>query len=118
MTATSERPTTRQPAWWLLVLVAFGATIVWAVRFGLSYLLVPVACTSGDIVLHLVSVVSLLAGAAVTAVNLLWLRRPLGTQARFALLFGAVLNVFFVGVTFLEATTVFFIDACAKGAIP
>ncbi|MFA9431601.1 hypothetical protein [Egicoccus sp. AB-alg2] len=121
MAVTEQPPAAedvRQPPWWAITLVAFGATIVWAVRFGLSYLMVPAACEVGDWLLHAISAVALLGGGAVTALNVAWLRRPLGTQARFALLFGLTLNGFFVLVTALEGLTVFFVDSCMKGAIP
>ncbi|GGI03022.1 hypothetical protein [Egicoccus halophilus] len=118
MSVAAQRQRTRDPAWWGIVLVSFGATIIWAIRFGLSYLFVPAACEVGDWLLHAISATALLGGAAATLLNVVWLRRPLGTQARFTLLFGLSLNVFFVLVTALEGTTVFFVDSCAKGAIP
>jgi hypothetical protein len=107
-----------QPAWTWLILVGFGVTILWAVRFAVAYLLVPVACVEGEWLLHVVGGVTLLASAGVLALNLVWLRRPLDVPVRFFLLVGLGLNVFFLGVVALESSAVFFIDACAKGAIP
>jgi hypothetical protein len=107
-----------RPGWTWLLLVAFGVTILWAVRFAIAYLLVPTACVEGEWILHVLGVVTLLASAGVLALNLLWLRRPLEVPVRFFLLVGLALNVFFLGVIALESSAVFFVDACAKGAIP
>jgi hypothetical protein len=106
------------PAWAGLILVVFGVTLLWALRFAVAYLLVPTACIEGEWLLHLVGGVTLLASVGVLAVNLAWLRRPLDVPVRFFLLVGLALNVFFLGVTALESSAVFFVDACAKGAIP
>jgi hypothetical protein len=107
-----------RPGWTWLILVAFGVTILWAVRFAVAYLLVPRACVEGAWILHVLGVATLLASAGVLVRNVLWLRRPLEVPVRFFLLVGLALNVFFLGVIALEASAVFFVDACAKGAIP
>jgi hypothetical protein len=106
------------PAWAGLILVVFGVTLLWALRFAVAYLLVPTACIEGEWLLHLVGGVTLVASAGVLAVNLALLRRPFDVPVRFLLLVGLALNVFFLGVTALESSAVFFVDACAKGAIP
>jgi hypothetical protein len=105
-------------AWVWLILVAFGVTILWALRFAVAYLLVPTACIQGEWLLHVVGGVTLLAAVGVLLLNLAWLRRPLDVPVRFFLLVGLGLNVFFLGVTALESSAVVVIDACAKGAIP
>jgi hypothetical protein len=117
-TPVTGRDPDARPGWTGLILVAFGVTILWAVRFAVAYLLVPLACLEGAWLLHVVGGVTLLAGLGVLALNLLWLRRPLEVPVRFFLLVGLGLNVFFLGVTALESSAVLFVDACAKGAIP
>jgi hypothetical protein len=107
-----------RPPWRWLILVAFGVTLLWALRFAVAYLLVPTACIEGEWLLHLLGVLTLLASAGVLVLNVAWLRRPLEIPVRFFLLVGLALNIFFLGVTALESSAVFFIDACAKGAIP
>jgi hypothetical protein len=114
-TATDDQA---RPGWTWLILVAFGVTILWAVRFAIAYLLVPTACVEGEWILHVLGVATLLASVGVLALNLRWLRRPLEVPVRFFLLVGMALNVFFLGVIALESSAVFFVDACAKGAIP
>jgi hypothetical protein len=120
MTATeTDTPRRARPAWVWLVLVGFGATLLWALRFAVAYLLVPTACIEGTWVLHLLGGVTLLASAGVIALNVAWLRgRQLEPPARFWLQVGLGLNVFFLAVTLLESSAVFVVDACAKGAIP
>lgn len=116
--STVTRPERTRPTWWALTLVVFGGTATWAVRFAYGYLLTPAACEIGDWLLHLGSAAFGLVGLLIIAINLRLLRRPVDAAVRFTLLVGLGLNVFFLGVLVLEASSVLFIDACAKGAIP
>ena len=117
--ATMIRPEGRtRPAWWLLTLVVFGGTVLWAARFAYGYLLTPAACEIGDRLLHAGSVGFGVLSVGVLLVNLWLLRRPFDQVVRFTLLVGLGLNVFFLAVLLLESSSVFFVDACAKGAIP
>jgi hypothetical protein len=118
MSATAPVRARDQPAWAWLLLVSFGGTLLWAVRFAVAYLLVPTACLVGDWLLHVVGLVTILAALVVVLVNLRWARQPWATPACFLLAVGLALNVFFLAVTVLESSAVLFVDACAKGAIP
>jgi putative membrane protein len=82
------RPRRARPGWPWLILVAFGVTILWAVRFAVAYLLVPTACVEGEWLLHLVGGVTLLASVAVLLLNLRWLKLGLEVPVRFFLLVG------------------------------
>lgn len=117
MTTTPEQ-TARQPRPALLVLLVFGGTIAWAIRFGLGYLLVPTACEVGDWVLHLVTLVTAAAAVLALVRSLGWARRVTNPAVRFSLWFGVALDVFFLGAILLEGSGVLFVDACAKAAIP
>lgn len=117
MTATVDTGQ-REPRPVALVLVVFGATIAWAVRFALGYLFVPAACEVGDWLLHLITLGTTLAGAVALVLSLRWARRPYRSPVRFSLWFGAALNVFFLAAILLEGSGVLFVDACAKAAIP
>jgi ABC-type Fe3+-siderophore transport system permease subunit len=118
MSVTTRERTAARPAWPWLILVAFGVTILWALRFAVAYLLVPTACLVGDWLLHVIGAATIVASVAVLLLNVAWARRPLELPVRFFLLVGVGLNAFFLAVTVLESSAVFFVDACAKGAIP
>jgi hypothetical protein len=117
-TTTTPDRTRDQPAWAWLLLVTFGVTLLWAVRFAAAYLLVPTTCLVGDWLLHVVGLVTIVAAVAVLLVNVRWVRQPWTTPVRFLLAVGLALNAFFLAVTVLESSAVLFVDACAKGAIP
>lgn len=101
-----------------LVMVIFGGTIAWAVRFGLGYLFVPAACAYGDWLLHVITLVTALAAVAALVVSLRWARQVGHPPLRFSLWFGAALNVFFLAAILLEGSGVLLVDACAKAALP
>lgn len=117
MTATTDGSRIR-PGWGAFVLLVFGGTIAWAVRFALGYLLVPTACEIGEWILHVVTVASAAAAVAALVLSSRWASRVTDPSLRFTLWFGMALDVFFLGAILLEGSGVLFVDACAKAAIP
>lgn len=115
---TTETTTSARPGWTTLLLLIFGGTIAWAIRFGAGYLLVPTACVAGAWVLHLVTVLTALAAAAALLFSLRGMRRIDDTSVTFVLGGGAALNAFFLAAILLEGSGVLFVDACLKGALP
>lgn len=107
-----------QPGPIVLVLQIFGGMIAWTLRFGLGYFFVPMACTAGDWILHVITLVTALAAVAALVSSLRWARRIDSSALRFSLWFGVALNVFFLAAILLEGSGVLFVDACAKAAIP
>lgn len=109
--------TRRTPGPWALALLVFGGTLAWVVRFAVGYAVVPEACARGDVLLHVVTLVTALAAAGALA----WSWRVLGhtedAARRFVLMAGMALDVFFLGAILLEGSAVLFVDACTKGAV-
>lgn len=106
-----------------------GPPVIWAIRFGVSYVLVPYACArAGVMVLQLVTLVALLATAWAGVVAARHWRGTgksaqvefggLEARARFMALFGILSSGLFFLVIAAEGLAVFFIDPCQTGGVP
>lgn len=108
----------------LLWFGVFGGALAWALRFGWSYLLVPVACREGTWILHLVAVVAVMLGVAAGVVAWREARRgetgnePEDVRQRRVVLgsVGVILSGFFVAVTLFESVANLVVDPCLKAA--
>ncbi len=108
---------------------ALGPPIIWAVRIGVNYVLVPYVCWGGwTWLLHLVTLAALLGTAAAGGVA--WNRwRQVGsgneiefgglaTRTRFMALFGMVSSAFFFLVMVAEWLPSFFVHPCQTAGLP
>lgn len=106
-----------------------GPPVIWGIRFGVSYALVPYACArAGVMVLQLVTLVALLGTAwAGVVAGRHWRATGKSTQvelggpearARFMALFGLLSSALFFLVMAAEGLAVFFIDPCQTGGVP
>lgn len=116
---------TRMLAQWFGVL---GPPVIWAVRFGLIYTLVPYACWWDSVfVLHLTTILALIGTAA--AGWFAWREwsaagpssgedpEP-GTRSRFMGLLGMFNSAFFSLVIAAEGLANVMIDPCQQGGVP
>ena len=126
MMATREETGGRLfPLWFGLL----GPPVIWAVRIGASYILVPYACWWDMVLLlHGVTAAALLATAFAGWVA--WTRwRRVGkgmqlelggptTRTRFMALSGVISSAFFFLVMVAEGLANFFVDPCQTGGAP
>lgn len=114
---------------WPLWFALLGPPVLWAVRFGAAYVLVPLACARGSVmVLQAITVVALLATAAAGLVGWREWRRAGGSRqvelggadarARFMALVGVLGSGLFFAVIVVEALALFFISPCQSGGAP
>lgn len=106
-----------------------GPPVIWAARIATSYVLVPYACAWGmTVMLHLVTLVAVLAAAVAGAVAWRQWResgkgteidlRGTTTRTRFMALFGILSSAFFILVMAAEGLANFFLDPCQTAGAP
>lgn len=106
-----------------------GPPVIWAMRIATSYVLVPYACAWGmTVMLHLVTLVALVASAVAGAVAWRqWRATGKGTEVdlggtttrtRFLALFGILSSALFILVMMAEGLANFFLDPCQTAGAP
>lgn len=126
ITTTRRRTDPGSAPLWFAVL---GPPVLWAVRFGASYALLPHACASGDVrPLYALTVATLLAVAAAGVAGWVqWRRLAPGARgevgapearARFMAVVGVLGSALFFAVVVLEGLALVFIDPCLTGGVP
>jgi hypothetical protein len=99
-----------------------GPPIIWALRFGLNYAMMPLACAAdAALLLHAANAIAVLALLALTFVALRFRRVPdeaaavdteLHRRTRFMGLFGLMSAALFLVVIIAESLAVLMIDPC------
>lgn len=106
-----------------------GPPVIWAIRIGTSYVLVPYVCAWGSIwVLHLVTLAGLAGAAGAGSVAWTQWRRAGGgsevgaggrtTRTRFMGLIGMFSAAFFFLVMVAEGLANVFLDPCRTAGVP
>lgn len=115
-----ERAREQTPLWFAF----FGGPVFWGIRIGVSYMLVPVACASGQLLwLHVVAVTTIAASLSAAFVGyrswrdareqrLAEGRLDTWERTEFLGLAGLFLSAFFAGVIILESTANLIVDPC------
>jgi hypothetical protein len=120
-----ERARAQAPMWFAF----FGGALAWGTRFAVSYLLVPVACRTGLVVLlHAVAFVMVAVALLAAFVGYRgWTRArdhrlegertDVWDREEFLGLAGLVLSAFFAGVIVLESSANFIVDPCLRAGV-
>lgn len=113
----------------LLLFAFLGPPVIWSIRFGVSYSLLPWVCATGGVLLLQALTLAALAGTAwAGAVG--WRQWRLAgrstaaefggadARARFMALVGMLGSALFLVVIIAEALPLFLIDPCQTGGVP